>query len=69
MGFDDLPEEVQAEDYSLLLQFALSKDNWIEEIKKVKQMADKLQKYVPDLWKEYVEAKRKRNIERRKKEF
>ncbi len=66
IGFDDLPEDVQAEDYSLLLQFALSKDNWKEEIKKVKQMADKLQKYVPDLWKQYVEAKRKRNIERRK---
>ncbi len=65
IGFDDLPEEVQREDYSVLLQFAVSKDNWREEMKKVKQMADKLKEHVPDLWQEYVEAKRERNRQRK----
>lgn len=50
----NLPVDVENEDYVFLAQFALSKDNWRQELETPKKWAAALAQYVPDLWQEFV---------------
>lgn len=57
-GRKQLPEEIKHQDYVLLTPFAPSSAHWREELQIVKQWADALKQYVPQLWKAFVEEKR-----------
>ena len=56
IGKMDLPQEVQDQDYALFLQFALSKDNWRNEIETAQRWYEALLKYAPAILKEYEDA-------------
>lgn len=59
MSYSDFPVELWGEEYFYLLNFAVTKDNWRQEIDTLKYRYVTLKKYAPDFIEKYIEDSKK----------
>ncbi len=54
LGRDELPEEIQAQDYAAFIWFMLSKDHWQQELEEIKERAETIKSIDPALYERMV---------------